>query len=54
MLKKVSPSEEWSVLRAQASMSLFSGMSESLASVIIKPLYLMHKLWWKYFGTDGA
>ncbi len=42
----VAPSDAWNGLVAQASMSLFPRMPESLARVLVLPLRVMHRLWW--------
>lgn len=51
---KIAPSEEWSVLKAQASMGLFPGMPDALLKVIINPVYFVHKLWWRYFRSGAT
>ena len=45
-VEKVSPNEDWLVLKAQ-SRYLFLRMPEMLSSLIVKPVYLLHRLWWK-------
>ncbi len=46
-IEKIAPSEEWSVLEAQATMGLFPKMPQFLAHSLIFPLQILHKLWWK-------
>lgn len=43
----LAPSEEWSVLMAQASMALFPRMPRRLAQCMILPVQTIHKLWWR-------
>lgn len=43
---KVAPSPDWPVLVAQSGM-LFKKLPRPLAKVIIMPIHLMHRLWWK-------
>ena len=43
----VSPSCKWTGIRAQASMGLFPKMPEIICSLLILPLDILHKFWWK-------
>jgi ubiquinone/menaquinone biosynthesis C-methylase UbiE len=45
-VEKVAPSEEWSVLVAQASMGLFPKMPSFISQSIVYPIQLLHRLWW--------
>jgi len=47
-VKKISPSREWTVLKAQAYMSLFPKLKYSLSKKMVFPLQKLHELWWKY------
>ncbi|MDP4265926.1 MAG: class I SAM-dependent methyltransferase [Bacteroidota bacterium] len=54
-IEKVAPSATWSVLKAQAIMGLFPRLSRSLAHLLVLPLYLLHRIWWKlgsYFSNS--
>lgn len=42
----LAPSEEWSMLVAQAQMGLFPKMPATVSRGIVFPLQLLHKLWW--------
>jgi len=46
-IEKLAPSEEWSVLLAQASMGLFPKMPPFMSRSIVYPVQLLHKLWWQ-------
>ena len=46
-IKKVSPSKDWSVLYAQAIMSLFPKLSPKVCRIVIWPLFIIHRFWWK-------
>jgi ubiquinone/menaquinone biosynthesis C-methylase UbiE len=46
-VQKLAPSEEWSVLTAQASMALFPKMPKWMSRSIVYPVQLLHKLWWQ-------
>jgi SAM-dependent methyltransferase len=37
----------WNMLTAHASMSLFPGMPLVLTRILVAPLNMLHKLWWK-------
>ena len=47
-VKKISPSKEWSVLVAQAYMSLFPKLKWTYARKLIFLPQKLHELWWKY------
>jgi len=44
---RVAPSDEWSVLVAQARMALFPHMPALLSAALVWPLGALHKLWWR-------
>jgi SAM-dependent methyltransferase len=46
-IKNISPNKKWSVLRAQAKMSLFPKLPTPISEFLVMPLYLIHRLWWK-------
>ncbi len=46
-IEKISPSDKWSVLMAQASMGLFPKMPPFLSRSLIIPIQIMHKIWWR-------
>jgi SAM-dependent methyltransferase len=46
---RIAPSREWTVLKAQARMSLFPKMPQALAHAMVYPLQKFHELWW-WFG----
>lgn len=52
-IEHVAASEDWSVLTAQASMALFPKMPRSLSRVIVMPLALIHRLWWRFAAIAG-
>lgn len=41
------PEGDWPVLRALAEMILFPKMPKKAAKMMVAPLHLLHKLWWK-------
>jgi SAM-dependent methyltransferase len=43
---RIAPSREWIVLKAQARMSLFPKLPQTLAYAIVFPLQKFHELWW--------
>lgn len=43
----IAPSNAWSVLIAQAKMSLFPKMPKFLSKSLVMPLQALHKLWWR-------
>lgn len=55
-IESVSPSAEWSVLEAQASMGLFPKMPRFLSHALVKPIKLASRGWWwlASFMRDGA
>jgi len=46
-IKHVAPSADWSVLIAQASMSLFPKLPRPISKSLVLPLHLLHRIWWK-------
>ncbi len=46
-IQEVAPSRDWPVLRAQAAMGLFPEMPSVLARLIVAPVQLLHRLWWR-------
>ena len=44
---RVAPSDEWSVLVAQARMALFPRMPTPVSAALVWPLGALHKLWWR-------
>jgi SAM-dependent methyltransferase len=46
-IEKICPSRKYSVLMAQAKMSLFPKMPLLISHSILKPIHLLHVLWWK-------
>jgi SAM-dependent methyltransferase len=47
MVEKLTPSKEWTVLRALASMGMFYRMPRWMAQTIVLPLELFHRVWWR-------
>jgi len=45
-IEKISPSEKWSALVAQASMGLFPKLPRFISKSIVYPIQLLSKLWW--------
>lgn len=45
-VEKVAPSAAWSVLMAQSGF-LFCKLPKPLPKIIVMPVYLLHRLWWK-------
>ena len=45
-VENVAPSVSWSVLKAQ-SIFLFNRLPAPLPKVIVMPVYILHRLWWK-------
>lgn len=43
----ISPNPTWSVLKAQASMSLFPKMPSGVSRLVVSPLHYFHRFWWK-------
>ncbi|MDQ2985853.1 MAG: class I SAM-dependent methyltransferase [Armatimonadota bacterium] len=48
-IEQIAPSVGWSVLRAQAP-TLFSKLPRPLSNLIVLPLHLTHRAWWKLGG----
>ncbi len=46
-IRRIAPSDKWSVLRAQAEMGLFPKMPVFFSQAIVFPVRLLHKLWWR-------
>jgi SAM-dependent methyltransferase len=46
-VERLAPSEEWSVLVAQASMGLFPKMPRLMSQCIVYPIQVLHRLWWQ-------
>lgn len=46
-VNRVSPSREWGVLKAQAPMYLFPRMPRKMSAMLIAPVQMLHRLWWK-------
>jgi SAM-dependent methyltransferase len=46
-VEKLAPSEDWSVLMAQASMGLFPRLPAPVGRAVVYPVHLLHKLWWR-------
>jgi SAM-dependent methyltransferase len=46
-VEHISPNPKWSVLYAQAQMSLFPKMPSALSRAVVFPLQKMHEAWWK-------
>mgnify|MGYP001616931631 CR=1 FL=1 len=47
---RVAPSESWTVLTAQAQMGLFPKMPTALSNLLVLPVHIAHKLWWRSAG----
>jgi ubiquinone/menaquinone biosynthesis C-methylase UbiE len=43
----ICPSHKWSVLMAQASMGLFPKMPGLFSKLIVMPIQILHKIWWR-------
>lgn len=54
-IEHIAPSAKWSVLIAQASMCLFPKLPPLISKILVLPLYLLHKIYWKlsYFITHS-
>lgn len=46
-IKYIAPSACWSVLVAQANMSLFPKLPRLISKLLVLPLYLLHRIWWR-------
>jgi SAM-dependent methyltransferase len=46
-VEKLAPSEDWSVLVAQATTGLFPKMPRLASRSIVYPVELLHRLWWR-------
>jgi SAM-dependent methyltransferase len=46
-VEKICSSDKWSVLMAQASMVLFPKMPRVLSRLLVMPVQIMHKVWWR-------
>ncbi len=46
-VKYVSPSEDWTMLTANAYISLFPKLPHHISKALVMPLNLLHRLWWK-------
>lgn len=46
-VEHVAPSGGWSGLQAQAHMGLFPGAPRWLGGLLVAPLLLLHRLWWR-------
>lgn len=55
-IKYICPSQKWSVLVAQASMGLFPKMPKIISKIMVMPLQVLHKIWWRIGGylSSGA
>jgi SAM-dependent methyltransferase len=45
-IKFIAPSNDWTVLIAQANLALFPKMPRFLSKSLVLPLHGLHKLWW--------
>jgi SAM-dependent methyltransferase len=46
-IQAIAPVPGWSVLTAQAIMSLFPKLPRPISKAVVFPLHLLHRLWWK-------
>jgi len=46
-VERIAPNKAWSVLIAQARMSLFPGMPKFLSKLLVLPMQALHILWWR-------
>lgn len=46
-VEAVAPRRAWMALRAQASMGLFPKMPSLLSRLIVAPVDILHRLWWR-------
>lgn len=49
-IEYICPSSKWSVLFAQAKLGLFPKMPRLLSKLIVMPLHLLHRIWWRIAG----
>lgn len=49
-VEDVAPLRAWMALRAQASMGLFPKMPALLSRLIVAPVDILHRLWWRAAG----
>ena len=54
-IEHIAPSADWSVLIAQANMSLFPRLPFSISKSLVLPIFCLHRIWWKlgYFITHS-
>jgi len=53
----ICPSNKWSVLVAQASMALFPRMPRFFSQLMVMPIQMLHKIWWRigrFFSNRAA
>jgi SAM-dependent methyltransferase len=46
-IQAISSRADWSVLKAQSRMILFPRMPHIVTDLVILPLYILHRIWWK-------
>jgi SAM-dependent methyltransferase len=49
----IAPHRNWSVLNAQASMSLFQRLPRRLANAVVTPVQILSNLWWRARQTKN-
>jgi len=49
-IENICPSNEWSGLVALAAMGLFPKMPHFLSKLIVMPVQILHKIWWRIGG----
>jgi SAM-dependent methyltransferase len=49
-IEYICPNDKWSVLDAQASMALFPKMPRFFSKLLVMPIQVFHKIWWKIGG----
>lgn len=47
-VETIFPNENWSALKALATMSLFPKMPKVCSKAIVMPLQIVHRIWWKF------
>ena len=52
-IERICPSDKWSVLVAQANMGLFPKMPPLLSKLLVMPIRIIHKIWWRIGGIVG-